>query len=155
MSIQEIPVRYKYAVIPHAMVKDAAAAIEFYKSAFGALELFRLALPSGQIIHAELKIGESVFMVGEASPPFSSPSATNPSSVGLHIYVKNVDAISEKAVAAGAEILQPAQDMFYGDRQTMLRDPFGHIWVLLTHLENLTEAEIVERSIDFFSKISA
>jgi PhnB protein len=153
MSIQAIPGRYKYAVIPHAMVTDAAAAIEFYKSAFGALELFRLALPNGHIIHAELKIEDSVFMVGEASPPFSSPSAANPSSAGLHVYVKDVDAVSEQAVAAGAEILQPAQNMFYGDRQTMLRDPFGHIWVVLTRLEDLSEAEIVERANDFFSKM--
>lgn len=137
------------------MVKDAAEAIEFYKSAFDALELFRLALPSGQIIHAELKIEESVFMVGEASPPFSSPTAENPSSAGLHIYVKDVDAVSKQAVAAGAVIIQPVQNMFYGDRQTTLRDPFGHIWIVLTHLENLSEAEIVQRADDFFSKMPA
>jgi PhnB protein len=137
------------------MVKNAGAAIEFYKSAFGAIELFRLALPNGHIIHAELKIEDSVFMVGEASPPFSPPSAANPPSAGLHVYVKDVDAISEQAVAAGAEIVQPAQNMFYGDRQTMLRDPFGHIWVVLMHLEDLSEAEIFERASDFFSKMPA
>lgn len=147
--MQSIPERYINSVIPHVMVKNAPAAIAFYKDAFDAEELFRLALPNGQIIHAELKIENSVFMAGEADFPFSSPSNTNLPSIGLHIYIKDVDSLALEIPKHNVEILNPLKNMFYGDRQIMLRDPFGHIWVFLTRIEQLTTDEIVKQAGDF------
>ena len=140
-----IPDRYRYAVIPHVMVDGAAKAITFYETAFAATELFRVAQPDGRIVHAEIRIGASVVMVGDADPPFRSPSAAGGSTVGLHVYVEDVDTQVAHAVDAGATLLQPAQDMFYGDRVAMIEDPFGHIWVLLTHQQDLTPQQIQQR----------
>lgn len=151
--MNSIPLRYKNAVIPHAMVKNADQAIAFYKNAFNAVELFRLAIPNGPIIHAELQIEQSTFMVGEAADPFGAPTNGVKPSVGLHIYVQDVDTTVKQAVDAGAELIQPAQDMFYGDRQATIKDPFGHIWMLLTHKEDLSESEIVARASEFFAKM--
>jgi PhnB protein len=145
------PSRYRNSVIAHVMVNGAAAAIDFYRSAFGATELFRISAPDGKIIHAEIMIEHSIMMVGDASEPFSDAKSLGGTCVGLHVYVQDVDSMSRKAVAAGAEELQPLQDMFYGDRQTTLRDPFGHIWVLLTHQEDVAPEEIVSRAKNLFS----
>src|SRR5699024_3825882 len=103
-----------------AMINGAAEAIEFYKKAFDALEIFRLASPDGRIIHAEIQIGESVLMVGDADPPFQDPKTVGGTTVGLHVYVDDVDAMSAQAIRAGASEVQPAQDMFYGARQSMV-----------------------------------
>lgn len=141
-----IPERYRDAVIAHAMVDDAAAALAFDERAFGATELLRLQGPDGKIFHSEIRIGRAVVMVGDAAAPFAAPSATTPTAVGLHVYVDDVDAFTARAVREGAELLQPPADMFYGARQSMLRDPFGHLWFALTHTEDLTTAQIVERA---------
>jgi PhnB protein len=127
------------------MVDGAGAAIEFYAEAFGADELFRIARPDGRIVHGEVSIGTTVFMVGDAEPPFLAPTRAGGSTVGLHVWVDDVDLLCDQAVAAGAELLQEPTDMFYGDRTIMLRDPFGHVWVFLTHLENIPVDEIVRR----------
>ncbi|WP_084965864.1 VOC family protein [Thermoactinospora rubra] len=140
-----VPDRYRYAAIPHLMVDGAAEAIRFYTEAFGGEELFRIADPQGRIIHAEVGIGGSTVMVGDADDPFKAPGAVGGSTVGIHVYVDDVDALSERAVRAGAKLLQPSTDMFYGDRTVMLADPFGHIWVFLTHKEDLSLQEIVRR----------
>jgi PhnB protein len=145
MTARQIPDRYRQSVIPHIMIKGASAAIEFYTRAFGATELVRIAKPNGHIVHAEIKIDDSIIMVGDAERPFHDPNSLGGSSVGLHIYVKNVDALSAQATSAGAKEIQPVQDMFYGDRMAMLEDPFGHIWVLLTHLEDIAPEEIKKR----------
>ncbi|GGK54345.1 glyoxalase [Planomonospora parontospora subsp. parontospora] len=148
----EIPDRYRYAVIPHIMVDDAAAAIDFYRRAFGAREDFRIDAPGGGILHAEISIGRSVLMLGDGSVDeaeagsFAAPSSLGGgTSVTLHVFVPDVDGLAERAQAAGAEILQPPKDMFHGDRTVILKDPSGHIWVFLTHIEDVSEEELRRR----------
>ncbi|MQY14124.1 hypothetical protein SRB5_42860 [Streptomyces sp. RB5] len=148
----EIPDRYRYAVIPHIMVDDAASAIDFYRRAFGAREDFRVDAPGGGILHAEITVGRSALMLGDASTDeaeaasFASPAALGGgTSVTLHVFVPDVDALAARAEAAGAEILQPPTDMFHGDRTVVLKDPAGHIWVFLTHVEDVSEEELRRR----------
>ncbi|MFJ7208075.1 VOC family protein [Streptomyces sp. NPDC098789] len=148
----EIPDRYRYAVIPHIMVADAAAAIDFYRRAFGAREDIRIDAPGGGILHAEITVGRSVLMLGDAggdgaqAGSFAAPTSLGGgTSVMLHVYVPDVDGLAERAEAAGAEILQPPTDMFHGDRTVILKDPSGHIWVFLTHLEDVPEDELRRR----------
>ncbi|MFC8422774.1 VOC family protein [Streptomyces sp. NPDC057236] len=147
-----IPDRYRYAVVPHIMVDDAAAAIDFYRRAFGAREDFRIDAPGGGVLHAEITVGRSALMLGDASVDeaeagsFAAPSALGGgTSVTLHVFVPDVDALAERAEAAGAEILQPPTDMFHGDRTVILKDPSGHMWVFLTHLEDVPEEELRRR----------
>ncbi|MFE7193165.1 VOC family protein [Kitasatospora sp. NPDC057541] len=142
-----VPDRYRYAVVPHIMVGDAAAAIDFYVKAFGAREDFRLDAPGGGILHAEISIGQSVLMLGDAGDraPFTAPTALGGTSVTLHVFVPDVDALTERAGAAGAEVLQQPTDMFHGDRTAVLRDPSGHVWVFLTHLEDPSPDELHRR----------
>ncbi|MFF3306344.1 VOC family protein [Streptomyces sp. NPDC002952] len=144
----EIPDRYRYAVIPHIMVADAAAAIEFYQRAFGAREDFRIDAPGGGILHAEITIERSVLMLGDAAEatPFAAPASLGGgTSVMLHVFVPDVDSLAERAEAAGAEILQPPTDMFHGDRTVILKDPSGHMWVFLTHVEDVSQEELRRR----------
>ncbi|MFF1275789.1 VOC family protein [Streptomyces marokkonensis] len=148
----EIPDRYRYAVIPHIMVDDARAAIDFYQRAFGAHEDFRIDAPGGGILHAEITVGRSTLMLGDASTDeaeagaFAAPASLGGgTSVTLHVFVPDVDGLAERAEAAGAEILQPPTDMFHGDRTVILKDPSGHIWVFLTHLEDVSEEELRRR----------
>lgn len=145
MPTEKSPARYRHAVIPHATVDGAADAIAFYAEVLGANELVRIAQPDGRILHAEIQIGDSVLMLGDAEAPFGDPRTLGASTVGLHVYVDDVDSLFAAAVSAGVEVLQPPQDMFYGDRTAMFRDPFGHVWVLLTHIEDLTLSEIKAR----------
>ncbi len=148
----EIPDRYRYAVIPHIMVDDAVAAIDFYQRAFGAREDFRVDAPSGGILHAEITIGRSVLMLGDTGVDeaeygaFGAPgSLGGRTSVALHVFVPDVDSLAERAEAAGAEILQPPADTFHGDRTVILRDPSGHLWVFLTHVEDVSAEELRRR----------
>lgn len=125
------------------MVSDAEAAIAFYTAAFGAVEEFRLAHPRGGVMHAEIRIGESVLMLGDVSEgPFSAPGALNGTSVALHVFVPDVDELAGRAVAAGGELIQAPVDQFHGDRTAILRDPSGHLWVFLTHLKDVSEEEL-------------
>ncbi|WP_333760960.1 VOC family protein [Streptomyces sp. IBSBF 2390] len=148
----DIPDRYRYAVIPHIMVDDAAAAIDFYRRAFGAREDFRIGAPGGGILHAEITIGRSTLMLGDASvSEAEAASFTAPTSLGggtsvtLHVFVPDVDSLAESAEAAGAEIVQPPKNMFHGDRTVILKDPSGHIWVFLTHVEDVSQEELQRR----------
>ncbi|MFD5658965.1 VOC family protein [Streptomyces hirsutus] len=148
----EIPDRYRYAVIPHIMVDDAAAAIDFYQRAFGAREDFRIDAPGGGILHAEITVGRSTLMLGDAgvdeaeAASFAAPASLGGgTSVTLHVFVPDVDSLAERARAAGAEILQPPKDMFHGDRTVILKDPSGHLWVFLTHREDVSEEELRRR----------
>ena len=148
----EVPDRYRYAVIPHIMVDDATAAIDFYQRAFGAREDFRIDAPGGGVLHAEIAIGRSTLMLGDASTAeaeaasFAAPTSLGGgTSVTLHVFVPDVDALAQRAEAAGAEIIQPPKDMFHGDRTTILRDPSGHLWVFLTHVEDVSEQELRRR----------
>ncbi len=147
-----VPERYHYAVVPHIMVDDAAAAIDFYRRAFGAREDFRLEAPGGGVLHAEITVGRSTLMLGDASvKEAEDASVTAPAflgggtSVTLHVFVPDVDALAARAEAEGAEILQPPTDMFHGDRTVILRDPSGHLWVFLTHIEDVSEDELRRR----------
>ncbi|MER6365312.1 VOC family protein [Kitasatospora sp. NPDC001527] len=143
-----VPDRYRYAAVPHIMVADAAAAIDFYERAFGAREDIRIDAPGGGVLHAEISIGRSVLMLGDAGgdgAPFTAPSVLGGTSVALHVYVPDVDALAARAEAVGAEVLQPPTDMFHGDRTTVLKDPSGHVWIFLTHLEDLSPEELHRR----------
>ncbi|NBM17387.1 VOC family protein [Streptomyces sp. GC420] len=164
-----IPARYHRAVVPHIMVDDAAAAIDFYRRAFGAREEFRLEAPAGGILHAEISIGASasgsgsgaesgpgsVLMLGDSAgtdetyAAFAAPASLGGrTTVTLHVFVPDVDGLAERAEAAGAEVVEPPTDTFHGNRTVILKDPFGHIWVFLTHLEDLSEEELGRRFAD-------
>lgn len=147
MTIKPIPDGY-HSVTPYLSIKDAAKAIEFYKRAFGANELFRLVAPSGEIGHAEIKIGDSQIMLADPCEEgtFRNPQTLGGTSVGLHVYVEDVDALFAQAVEAGAKTVRPVQDQFYGDRTGTLEDPFGHVWFLATHKEEITPEEINKRA---------
>ena len=139
------PTHYRDAVIAHIMVQDASAAIDFYAQALGAAEVMRIAAPDGRVLHAEIAIEGSVLMLGDADTPFVSPEAVGGTTAALHAYVGDVDARVLHAVEAGAKVLQQPQDMFYGARTAMLQDPFGHVWVLLAHQQDLSVEEITRR----------
>ncbi len=131
-------------ITPYLTYRDAAAAIDFYKRAFGATELMRLAEPSGKIGHAELKIGEALFMIADEYPDYGAISAETlgGSPIKLHLYVPNVDQFAERAVAEGASLARPVADQFYGDRTGQLKDPFGYTWVVATHLKDVPVADM-------------
>ena len=133
--------------IPYLRVKGAVDALAFYQKAFGAVETMRLLMPGGTVGHAEFKINDAVVMLSEEFPDMGivGPATLGNTSVGLAIYVENVDAAFAKAVAAGAEVTQPLVDQFYGDRSGQLRDPFGHAWTLATHIEDMSAEEMQKR----------
>ncbi|MDQ5858572.1 MAG: VOC family protein [Acidobacteriota bacterium] len=142
-----IPEGY-HSVTPYLCCKDAAAAIEFYKKAFGATEVMRMGEPSGKVGHAELQIGDSRIMLADEFPEmgFLSPPTVGGSSVMVHLYVEDVDTTANRAVAAGAKVTRPIADQFYGDRGGQLEDPFGHKWYVATHTEDLSAEEIGKRA---------
>jgi PhnB protein len=146
-QVKPIPEGY-HTVTPYLTVKDGARAIEFYKNAFGAKELFRMAGPDGKIGHAEIQIGDSRIMLGSESPQMvsHSPETLKGTPVGIFLYLEDVDASFKRAVGAGAKELQPPQDMFWGDRYGKLIDPFGHQWHLATHKEDVTPEEMSKRA---------
>jgi PhnB protein len=145
-KVEPIPAEYS-GVTPYLCVNDAAGAIEFYKKGFGATEIMRLPDPSGKIGHAEVKIGKALVMLADEFPEqgYVSPKTLGGSTVRLHMYVEDVDAFFEKAVAAGAKVLIPVADQFYGDRSGRLEDPFGHIWLVSTHTEDVAPEEMQKR----------
>jgi PhnB protein len=126
--------------------------MHFYADAFGAHRLFTLAHPDGRVVHAEMAIGGSVFMLGDADAPFTAPTPDTATTVGLHVYVDNVHRLVGRAAHAGAEVLQPLTDIFYGARTMIVRDPFGHMWVFLTHLEDLSPAQIEQRGTELLAQ---
>ena len=148
MAVRSIPNGY-HTLTPYLMINGAAEALKFYKRAFGAMELYKMDTPGGKIGHAEIQIGDSRIMMadecGEESP-FRAPQASSGSPVGLHLYVKDVDALFAQAVDAGAKVIKPVQDQFYGDRTGALQDPFGHVWFVATHKEDLSLEEIKHRA---------
>jgi PhnB protein len=155
-SVKIIPEGY-HSVNPYLVVRNADRAIEFYKRAFGAEERFRMYGPDNKaIMHAELKIGDSVFMLTEESPDMKtlSPESIGGSPVSLYIYVKDVDSIFNQAVSEGATILHPVNDQFYGDRSGYLKDPFGHLWSIATHKKDLSPDELRKAGQAFFEQKS-
>ncbi len=146
-KVKPIPEGYHTAT-PYLIIKDAARAIEFYKKAFGATELMRHADPSGKVMHAEIKIGNSPIMIGSEFPQMGvrSPESFGGSPVSIFLYVEDVDALASQAIAAGAKVLMPVQDQFWGDRYGKLVDPFGHIWDVATHKEDVAPEELRKRA---------
>jgi PhnB protein len=136
-----------HTVTAYLACGDGAGAIEFYKKAFGAREVVRMNGPDGKIAHAEVQIGDSrVMLTGEyREMNFLSPQSRGGTTVHLHVYVKDCDAMMQRAVGAGAKLLREAKDQFYGDRTGSVEDPFGHVWHLATHKEDLSNAEIRKR----------
>jgi PhnB protein len=141
-----------HTITPHLVVRDAARAIEFYCKAFGASELYRNLAPDGKsIMHAELMLGDSRFLLHDEFPERNllSPLSYQGTSVTLHLYVADVDAVFARAIEAGAEILMPVEDCFWGDRYGILRDPFGHRWSVATRLKDLSPRELRQRGDEF------
>ncbi len=154
-KVKPIPEEYR-TITPVLTVSDAARAIDFYKKAFGAEERFRMPTPDGQhVMHAELKIGDSVFMVGDEMPgqDCRSPHAFGGTPVGFYVYVEDVDRAFERAVDAGAEVKMPVEDMFWGDRIGTVTDPSGHLWTLATHVEDVSPEETARRGREFCEKM--
>lgn len=145
-TVKPIPDGYHTATA-YLVVNDAAAAIEFYKQAFGAEELLRLEMPDGKIGHAEIKIGDSPIMLADAFPEMGcvTPQSLGGSPVSIMLYVEDVDARFDQAVAAGATVKKPLADQFYGDRTGTIEDPFGHGWTIATHIEDVPPPEINRR----------
>jgi PhnB protein len=144
-KVQPIPAGY-HTVTPYLVVSDAARAIEFYKQAFGANELFRMGGPEGRIGHAELKIGDSVIMLSDEMMGNRSPQSFGGSPVSIFMYTENIDSTFNQAVSAGAKSDMPPADMFWGDRFGKLTDPFGHQWALATHIEDVAPEEMEKRA---------
>jgi PhnB protein len=146
-KVKPIPEGY-HSVTPYLCCKDAAAAIEFYKKAFGATEVMRMGDPGGKVGHAELQIGDSRVMLADEFPEmgFLSPKTVGGSPVMIHLYVEDVDATANRAVAAGGKVTRPVADQFYGDRGGQVEDPFGHKWYVATHKEDLSPEEIGKRA---------
>ncbi len=142
-----IPDGYHTAT-PYLIVKGAAQAIEFYKKAFGATELLRMAKPDGKIGHAEIRIGDSTIMLADEFPEMGarSPQSFGGSPVSIFLYVENVDAVFAQTVAAGAVVQRPVADQFYGDRMGGVKDPFGHAWYIATHVEDVSPEEMRKRA---------
>jgi PhnB protein len=145
-TVKTIPDGF-HAATPYLCCRDAQKALAFYKEAFGAVETMCLAEPSGRIGHAEFKIGDAVFMLSDEYPEMGvrSPQALGGSPVTMHLYLDDVDAFARRAVAAGATLTRPVSDQFYGDRSGNLEDPFGHRWMIATHIEDVPAEEMDRR----------
>jgi PhnB protein len=145
-NIQGIPAGYE-KVVPYIIVNDGVAALDFYRRAFKAVELYRFDAPGGKIAHAEFKIGDSNFMIADEVPTMDalSPATLGGSPVGFYIYVKDVDAFFARALSEGAKELQPLEDKFYGDRTGSLIDPYGHKWTFGTHKVDVSQEEMKKK----------
>jgi PhnB protein len=136
----------RHTAAPYLCVREAGRAIAFYQEAFGASEVMRIAMPDGRIGHAEITIGDSLIMLADEFPEHNrSPQTLGGTTVMIHLYVADVDAFASRAVGAGATLAIPASDQFYGDRSGRLIDPFGHVWVVATHIEDVTVDEMRRR----------
>ncbi|HEU0259731.1 MAG TPA: VOC family protein [Burkholderiales bacterium] len=146
-KVKPVPDGY-HTVTPYLACADAAQAIAFYKKAFGAKELLRVPGPGGKIGHAELRIGDSRVMLADEyrEMDFLGPLSRGGSAVHLHIYMPNADKVVERAVEAGAKVVQPLEDKFYGDRTGSVQDPFGHVWHIATHVEDVPPRELEKRA---------
>jgi len=146
-EVKPIPEGY-HSITPYLIVKDGVRAIEFYERAFGARELFRMMRPDGRVGHAELEIGDSRVMLADEHPEIGArgPQSIGGSPVTIHLYVEDVDATVARALAAGATLKRPVADRFYGDRSGGVTDPFGHLWFVATHKEDLSAEELDRRA---------
>jgi len=154
MAVQAIPQGFQ-TITPGLTCKNAAAAIDLYKKAFGAVERSRMAGPDGRVMHAELQIGSSVLMLADEFPGMSAAPASGAlPSQSLYLYVENVDRMHEQAVASGCEGAMPPADMFWGDRMSKVIDPFGHHWNMATHIEDVAPAEMERRAIEWMANMA-
>lgn len=156
--VAPIPEGY-HSLTPHLVVVSAAKAIEFYGKAFGAQELYRMEdKPGGKVTHAELKLGDSIFMLADECDPHPghdktcsrAPANLKGTTMSLFLYVPNADEVFTQAKEAGAEVIMPVEDMFWGDRVGQIRDPFGHLWSIATHTRDLTQQQIEEGAKKFY-----
>jgi len=147
-KVSPIPQGY-HSITPYLVIKGAAQAIDYYKKVFAATEVVRMNAPDGKVGHAELQIGDSRIMLADENPSmgqgYTSASSIGASPVSLYLYVPDVDKVVERAVAAGAKTLKPVQDQFYGDRSGFIQDPFGHLWGVATHVEDVSPEQMKER----------
>ena len=145
--VKPVPDGY-HTITPYLIVNGAAAAIEFYKRAFGATEVMRMPAPDGRIGHAELQLGDCRVMLADEYPQMDcrGPQSVGGTPVFLHMYVDDVDTVVKQAVAAGARVVRPVQDQFYGDRMGTVADPYGHVWHVSTHKEDLSMDELRARA---------
>jgi len=153
-KVRAVPEGY-HAITPILIVTDAAQALDFYRSAFGAEETVRMPGPDGRVMHAEMRLADSVFMLGEESPEMGArgPKSYGGSPVTLYVYVEDVDSAWDQAVKAGAKEISPLTNMFWGDRTGRLEDPFGHRWSLSQHIEDPTPEEMQKRQEEFFAQM--
>ncbi len=147
MPTKAIPDGY-HSVTPYLVMRDAARAIDFYKQALGATEIFRFSAPDGKIGHAEIKVGDSVIMLADEMPDmgYRGPQTLGGTAVSLMVYVEDVDQQFQRAIEAGGKVKQQVKDQFYGDRSGTLEDPFGHVWTIATHVEDVSEDELAKRA---------
>jgi PhnB protein len=145
-AVKPIPAGH-HTVTPYLAIKNAVAALEFYKKAFGATETYKLLMPDGRLGHAEIRLGDSIIMLADEFPEYGgkAPQTLGGSPVSIHLYVDDVDAFFKRALAAGAKERKPVTDQFYGDRSGQLEDPFGHLWWVATHKEDVTPDEMQKR----------
>jgi PhnB protein len=147
-KVKPIPEGY-HSITPYLSIKGASDAIAFYKKAFGAEELVRMPMPDGSVAHAELQIGDSRLMLADENMMgdaiSKSPRALGSTSVGICLYVADVDALYKRAVEAGVKTKRPLANQFYGDRTATVEDPYGHIWTLMTHVEDVSPEEMKRR----------
>jgi PhnB protein len=155
MTGKPIPEGYT-GISPYLTVDDGKRAIEFYKQAFGATERGRMAAPDGRIAHAELQIGDAVVMLCDSFPQFvtQTPTEVGGTTVGLFLYVDDVDAVVQQAAAAGASVTRDPEDQFWGDRLGLVTDPYGHVWHIATRIEELSPEEIAARSREVFASMA-
>lgn len=154
-NVKPVPERY-HSLTPNLVIKNAAGAIDFYKKVFGATEIDRFPGPDGKVIHAELKIGDSIFFISDPMSqvaPGAAPGAVN--LMSLHLYVPDADTIFNRAVSAGARADAPIQNMFWGDRYGRITDPFGQQWGIATHVEDVAPEDLPRRQQEFFAKAAA
>jgi len=147
-KVSPIPQGY-HTITPYLVIKGAAQAIEYYKKVFGATEVVRMNGPDGKVGHAELQIGTSRLMLADENPKmgqgYTSAATIGSSPVSLYVYLPNVDDVMERAKAEGAKVLRPTETQFYGDRSGFIQDPFGHLWGIATHVEDVSPQELKER----------
>ena len=147
-KVSYIPKDYN-SVTPYLIIKGAAQAIDYYKKVFGATETVRMPGPDGKIGHAELKIGNSAIMLADENPSmgagYTSAATIGGSPVSLYVYLPDVDEVVKRATTEGAKLLKPVQDQFYGDRSGFIQDPFGHLWGIATHIEDVSPKDMQER----------
>jgi PhnB protein len=145
-----------HTLTPTITVHNAVEAIEFYKKAFGAKEEDRFVSPDGKIMHAKITIGDSALMLNDENPNWQvkSPKTLGGTASGIYIYIENVDEVFDRAVKAGAQVIMPVTDQFWGDRMGAIYDPFGHKWSIATHIEDLSHEEIQKRGAQFMKQMA-